>query len=133
MSRTRILIVDDEENMLLTVQFILESAGYDVVAARSGEEALVLARRGAASGERLDLILTDIQMQGVTGLELIDALRAAGIAAPVLVMTGYGNREAALQVKRRGCAELLEKPFEEEDLLARVRKCCGAPRAPGSA
>ncbi len=109
MDRKRILIVDDEENMLLTVQFILESAGYDVVAARSGEEALVLARRG---------------------VELIDALRAAGVATPVLVMTGYGNREAALQVKRRGCAELLEKPFEEDDLLSRVRKCCGAPSAP---
>jgi CheY-like chemotaxis protein len=130
MERKHILVVDDEQNMVLTVQFILESAGYDVVTARSGEEALVLARRGTASGERLDLILTDIQMQGLTGLELIDALRVAGIATPVLVMTGYGNREAALEVKRRGCAELLEKPFDEDDLLSRVRKCCGAPEAP---
>lgn len=117
-----VLVVDDEQNMLLTVQFILETAGYAVTAARSGEEALQAARTLAARGKGFDLVLTDIQMQGFTGLDLIDGLRAAGIQTPVLVMTGYGNAESVKELKRRGCARILEKPFDEEDLLRKVRE-----------
>jgi two-component system, NtrC family, response regulator HydG len=122
--RKRVLVVDDEEHMLLTVQFILQSAGYDVQAARSGEEALESARGQAGRGMPFDLILTDIQMGGITGLDLIDRLRDSGMATPVLVMTGYGNRETVEELRRRNCAAYLEKPFEEEDLLARVKECC---------
>jgi DNA-binding NtrC family response regulator len=126
MDRKRILVVDDEQNMLLTVQFILQSAGYSVSTAHSGEEALESARSCCAAGEGFDLILTDIQMQGLTGLELIDSLRASGIQTPFLVMTGYGNVESVRELKRRGCAEFLEKPFDEEDLLRKVRQICGS-------
>jgi two-component system, NtrC family, response regulator PilR len=122
MAGTTVLVVDDEQNMLLTVQFILETAGYAVTTARSGEEALQAARALAARGEGFDLVLTDIQMQGLTGLELIDGLRAAGIPTPVLVMTGYGNGESVKELKRRGFARILEKPFDEEDLLRKVRE-----------
>lgn len=119
---TEVLVVDDEQNMLLTVQFILETAGYTVTAARSGEEALQAARTRAARGEGFALVLTDIQMQGLTGLDLIDGLRAAGIRTPVLVMTGYGNGDSVKELKRRGFARILEKPFDEEDLLRKVRE-----------
>ncbi len=124
MERRRVLVVDDEEHMLLTVQFILQSAGYDVEAARSGEQAVDRVRGSAKAGTPFDLVLTDIQMGGITGLDLIDSLRASGLSTPVLVMTGYGNRETVEELRRRGCAAYLEKPFEEEDLLARVRECC---------
>lgn len=124
MERRRILVVDDEEHMLLTVQFILQSAGYVVQTARSGEEALETALDQETRGTPFDLVLTDIQMGGITGLDLVDSLRASGVKTPVLVMTGYGNRETVEELRSRSCAEYLEKPFEEEDLLARVRGCC---------
>ena len=126
MDRRRILVVDDEQHMLLTVQFILQSAGYAVRAASSGEEALELARSCRATGQGFDLILTDVQMQGITGFQLIDSLRASGIEAPVLVMTGYGNDESVRELRRKGCTEFLEKPFDEEDLLRKVRQLCGS-------
>lgn len=126
MDRGRILVVDDEQHMLLTIQFILQSAGYAVRAASSGEEALELARScRAGAGEGFNLILTDIQMQGITGFQLIDSLRASGIEAPVLVMTGYGNDESVRELRRKGCTEFLEKPFDEEELLRKVRQLCG--------
>jgi CheY-like chemotaxis protein len=126
MDRRRILVVDDEQHMLLTVQFILQSAGYAVRTARSGEEALEVIGSCSATCEGFDLILTDIQMQGMTGLQLIDSLRASGIEAPVLVMTGYGNDESVRELRRKGCTEFLEKPFDEEDLLRKVRQLCGS-------
>ena len=126
MERRRILVVDDEENMLLTVQFILQTAGYSVQAARSGEEALARVRAARDRSDGFDLVLTDIQMGGMTGLDLIDSLRASGVETPVLVMTGYGNRETVSELRRRSCSAYLEKPFEEEDLLTRVRECCAS-------
>jgi CheY-like chemotaxis protein len=120
-----ILIVDNEENMLRTVQFILESAHYRVLTARNGSEALerVKSSQGTAGG--IDLILSDVQMPGLTGLELIDAICALGVSAPVLIMTGYGNREMVEELRRKGCGEFLDKPFEEEELLERVRSLVG--------
>ena len=89
-------------------------------------EALEVIGSCNATCEGFDLILTDIQMQGMTGLQLIDSLRASGIEAPVLVMTGYGNDESVRELKRKGCTEFLEKPFDEEDLLRKVRQLCGS-------
>jgi CheY-like chemotaxis protein len=120
-----ILVVDDEENMLRTVQFILESARYRVHTARNGGEALERIRSHRESGGTFDLILSDIQMPGLTGLELIDEIRSLGVGAPILVMTGYGNREIAEELRRRGCTEFLDKPFEQEELLDRVRGLIG--------
>jgi CheY-like chemotaxis protein len=124
MKRPLILVVDDEEHMLNTVRFILESAKFGVVTARNGEEARELVLDLKAKREPLDLILTDIQMPGITGVEMVDQLRGLGIRAPVLVMTGYGTKGTADELRRKGLGEVLEKPFEEEDLLVRVRLLC---------
>jgi CheY-like chemotaxis protein len=117
-----ILVVDDESHMLDTIQFILQSNGYLTVTARSGEEALERLIGLRAGGRHLDLILTDIQMPGPTGLELIELFREAGEQAPVLVMTGYNDQETARRLRERGIEHFLDKPFEEEELLRRVRQ-----------
>jgi CheY-like chemotaxis protein len=139
MKRPLILVVDDEEHMLNTVRFILESARFGVMTARNGEEARELVLDLKAKGEQFDLILTDIQMPGITGVELVDQLRGLGVRAPVLVMTGYGAKGTADELRRKGLGEMLEKPFEEEDLLVRVRLLCEkglserGPRGPNGA
>jgi len=117
-----ILVVDDEPHMLDTVRFILEAGGYAVLTARSGQEALALLAGLREQGRRADLILTDIQMPGPTGLELVERLAAAGEHGPVLVMSGYNDPETARKLRERGCEHFLDKPFEEEDLLREVRE-----------
>ena len=124
MKRPLILVVDDEEHMLNTVKFILESAGFGVKTARNGEEARETVLSYKARGEQFDLILTDIQMPGITGVDLVDQLRGMGVRAPALVMTGYGTKGTADELRRKGLGEVLEKPFDEEELLVRVRLLC---------
>jgi two-component system alkaline phosphatase synthesis response regulator PhoP len=124
MKHPLILVVDDEEHMLNTVRFILESDGFGTMTARNAEEARELALSLKAKGEQLELILTDIQMPGITGVDLVDQLRGLGVRAPVLVMTGYNSKATADELRRKGLGEVLEKPFEEEELLVRVRLLC---------
>ncbi len=122
MSPKTILVVDDESYMLDTIQFILQSNGYDPVTARGGEEALARLASLRAESRRVDLILTDLQMPGPTGLELIQLMREAGEQAPVLVMTGYNDQQTARRLRERGIENFLDKPFEEEELLRRIRE-----------
>ena len=108
--------------MLDTIQFILQSNGYLTVTARGGAEALERLASLRAEGRSVDLILTDIQMPGPTGLELIELLRETGELAPVLAMTGYSDQETARRLRERGIEHFLDKPFEEEELLRRIRE-----------
>lgn len=122
MTPKTILVVDDESHLLDTIQFILQSNGYAALPARGGEEALERLAALKAAGGRVDLILTDLQMPGPTGLELVQRLRDAGVQAPVLVMTGYNDQETARRLRERGIEHFLDKPFEESELLRRVRE-----------
>ena len=122
MNPKTILVVDDESHMLDTIQFILQSNGYAAVTARGGKEALERLAALRAAGRRVDLILTDLQMPGPTGLELVQRLRDAGVQAPVLVMTGYNDQETARRLRERGIEHFLDKPFEEGELLRRIRE-----------
>jgi CheY-like chemotaxis protein len=117
-----ILVVDDESHMLDTIQFILQSSGYAALTARGAEEALERLAALKTEGRRVDLILTDLQMPGPTGLELIQRLRDAGELAPVLVMTGYNDQETARRLRERGIEHFLDKPFEEGELLRKIRE-----------
>jgi len=122
MTAPTILVVDDEQHLLDTVHFILSTHGYRVLTARSGEEALGRLESLRAAGRRPDLILTDLQMPGQTGLELIARLRAGEERAPILAMTGFNDPQTARRLEAAGCTCCLEKPFEEEQLLERIRE-----------
>ncbi len=124
------LIVDDEENMLTTLQFILEGAGYRATCASSASGALETLESAGRGAGLPDVVITDVQMPGMTGPELIAEMNRRGLRAPVLVITGYMNREMLEGLRAAGCRELLEKPFEEEDLLSRVAAV--SRRRPGS-
>jgi DNA-binding response OmpR family regulator len=104
------------------LQLLLEANHYRVLTSRNSEQAIEQVLQLQKQGRQPDLILTDIQMPGLTGLELIDGLRAAGTKSPILVMTGYGNREMTLRLRDRCCEDFLNKPFEEEELPARVKE-----------
>jgi CheY-like chemotaxis protein len=111
-----ILVADDEQNTLLTMQFILEVANYKVTTAENGQEALGKILKAKDNGSPVDLLITDIQMPCLTGLELIDELNRLGIDIPILVITGYGSEELVMELTRKGCNQYLGKPIDDEEL-----------------
>lgn len=112
MSSGTILIVDDEKNILSTLSRALRVEDYDVDVAGSAEIALEKARSKA-----YDAFLLDVNMPGTSGLALMKALRDMKVEAPVLVMSGQGTIEIAIEATRLGAHDFLEKPIGTERLL----------------
>jgi len=112
-----ILVVDDEQQIRQTVRGVLADEGYDVVEAENGRRALdVLAERSP------QLALVDIWMPEVDGIELVQRMRHDAPGLPIIVMSGHGTIETAVQVIRMGAADFLEKPFKLDALLAAVTR-----------
>ncbi len=118
--RPRVLVVDDEPDLLDILADELSDAGYEVVCAPSGDEAVRLAARG----QRFDLALTDYKMPGLDGLQTIDALTRLDPTLRTVVMTGYvtGDVRAALRARRR---PWIEKPFDLSALIATLQDALG--------
>ncbi len=111
----RILIVEDEDKLRRVVQLQLESAGFDVDGAPSAEQAMPLATLA-------NLIVTDLRLPGMDGLEFIQQLQARGIQAAVIVITAHGSVETAVEAMKRGAADFLQKPFSLDHLTTVVQK-----------
>lgn len=111
----RILIVEDEERLRRVVELQLTSAGYEVDKAGSAEDALRLA-------DRAGLILTDLRLPGMDGLELLSILKRQDSQVPVVVMTAFGTVEKAVEAMKAGAADFLMKPFSLDHLLAVIGK-----------
>ncbi len=114
-----VLIVDDEKNIRRTVRMVLEGEGFAVEEAASGEEALARAPDVAA-----DVILLDVQMPGISGLEVLDALKKAGAMEPsptVVMMSGHGTLADAVRAVKAGAYDFLEKPLDRERLIVTLR------------
>ena len=110
-----ILVVEDEEKLRRVIQLQLSAAGFEVTQAGSAEEAMKLA------GEA-ELVLTDLLLPGMTGIEMIHALRRQNSTTPVIVMTAVGTVENAVEAMRAGAVDFLPKPFSHDHLMAVVQK-----------
>ncbi len=118
--KKHILLAEDEEQTRKTFCAILERAGYQVTAVADGRAALkeiITAHKGE---EAFDLLITDIKMAGLDGLQLADQIGKLKMQVPMLAITGYGNKELVIELMRKGCLEYIEKPFEAVELLQRV-------------
>ena len=113
----KILVVDDDAGLRRSLSLILSDGGYEVLAASDGPEGLAIAER-----ERPQMILCDVRMPGMSGLEFLDTYREKGGESPVLVMTAYGSLDVAVDAVNRGAADYLSKPFSADEVLLRVRK-----------
>lgn len=116
----KILFADDEPNLRMSLTWILEDAGYEVTTAKNGQEALDYIFLQKQFDLSYDLLLTDIQMHDMTGLELMDKLSFHDISLPIVVITGHGDKALLTELLRRGCHDYLDKPVEANDVLARV-------------
>jgi len=119
----RVLIVDDDRRMRRTLQILLERMGLDSAAAADAREAHEHLR-----GARFDLVLTDLQLPGPSGLDLLDEIRAAHPSLPVVLLTAYGTIQTAIEAIRKGAAEYILKPFDNDSLAHVVRKALDGER-----
>src|SRR5688572_26789914 len=115
--RTRILIVDDEQSILDTVEILLRGEGFDASVAQSGREALERFDEVAP-----DIVVTDIRMPGVTGLDLLEAVRARDPEVPVILMTAQASLQSAVRAVNQGAFYYLQKPFSNAELVALCRR-----------
>jgi two-component system response regulator AtoC len=113
----KVLVVDDEAGVRRTVSLILEDAGYEVSAASDGREGLAKALE-----ENADIVLCDVRMPHVDGLEFVERYRAEGGRGLVIIMTAYGSLEVAIDAMKRGAYDYLPKPFDADQVLLTIRK-----------
>jgi DNA-binding NtrC family response regulator len=117
MASERILIVDDEEGMRRLLSRVLTREGYDTSTVSSGAEALRL-----VANERFDLVVTDIKMPEMDGLQLLEELKEYEPSLPIIVITAYGTIENAVQALRSGAYDYIAKPFENDEIKLTVAK-----------
>jgi two-component system nitrogen regulation response regulator NtrX len=112
----RILVVDDEEGIRKILQQVLTYEGHEVATAGGGGEAL-----SVFTEQRPDLTLLDVKMARMDGLEVLDRIRETDPAAVVVMISGHGNIETAVEATRRGAFDFLEKPLDTDRLLVTIR------------
>ncbi len=117
----RVMVVDDEADVRKVAKICLEKAGYQVIEAEDGEQAIREIKQGD-NPVMLDLIITDINMPKVNGLEAIQFFQQEWPHVPLIVMTGYPNLETAKELMKRGLVDYLVKPVDKEKLVAAVEK-----------
>jgi DNA-binding response OmpR family regulator len=114
---SRILVIDDEEVIHVSLKRILGRQGHHVDAVLGATEGLQLLER-----ERYDLVITDLMMPDINGIQLLERVRDAGLNVPVLMITGYPSIRTAVQALRLGAADYLAKPFTRQELLGPVNR-----------
>lgn len=114
--KKRILLIDNEEGLCRMMEAILLDSGYSVKAFTRSFDAV----EGFQAGD-CDLVVTDIKMPGMDGLEVLQRIKAKDATVPVIMVTAYATVEMSIQALRRGAYDMLTKPFEPEELLYRVK------------
>ena len=113
--RRRLLLVEDDATLRHALSFNLVREGYDVATAADGESAL-----DAARNERLDLILLDVMLPGMSGVEVLRVLRREGVSTPVIILSAKGDEIDRVVGLKVGADDYVAKPFSRPELLARI-------------
>src|SRR6186713_2582867 len=112
MPKARILVIDDDAAIRDSLRMTLEYNGYDFIGAATGPEGLALAEREAP-----DLVLLDIKMPGMDGMDVLSRLRSMDETVPIVMISGHGTTSTAVEAIKRGATDFLDKPFESTDRL----------------
>ena len=120
---TKIMVVDDERSVRYALSELLTGEGHEVTACASGAEALAHAQR-----HDVDVVVTDLAMPGMSGLELLAQLRAMDATLPVVLITAHGNERVAVEAMRAGAYDYLPKPFDNDHVAAIVARASEARR-----
>jgi DNA-binding NtrC family response regulator len=112
----RLLVVDDERGILVALKGLFGKEGYEVETAESGEKALAKVKAGL-----FHVIITDLSMQGMSGLDLMRSVRRLDPGCAVLMITAYGTQRIAVEAMKAGAEDYLAKPFDNDELRIKVR------------
>ncbi|MBA4805720.1 MAG: response regulator [Brevundimonas sp.] len=115
-SESVVHVVDDDAAVRNSLRFLLKASGFEAATYASGPELLA-----QAAELRPGCVLTDVRMPEMNGIELVRQLKARGVSHPVVVMTGHADVPLAIEAMRAGVVDFIEKPFDDEALLAAVR------------
>ena len=117
-----ILVVDDEPNIVLSLEFLMEQAGYSVTTAEDGEQALACVESSTP-----DLILLDISLPGISGFDVLEQLRAqtATERLPIIMLTAHGREVEREKGMAMGADDYITKPFSTQSLVEKVRQLIG--------
>lgn len=118
-----VLVVDDERAVRYALEQVLRAEGHQVVSAASGAEAL-----GLLQNQDIELVLTDLAMPGMNGLELLARVRAHDATLPVVLITAHGNERVAVEAMRAGAYDYIPKPFDNDHVAAVVSRAVEARR-----
>ena len=114
----RILIIDDEVDMLMLLRMIIEdNTDYDVETTNSPTEGIKLFRE-----EDYDLVITDLKMPGLDGMDIFDEFKGLKPEVPVIMITAYGSMETSDEALRKGVAEFITKPFRKDSILFTIKR-----------
>lgn len=116
----KIVLIDDEVNMIWALEKALTKEGHQVVSAQDGLEGLQLIRNACP-----DLVLTDVKLPGLSGIQLLEELKGEFTALPVILLTGFASVEMAVEAMKIGAADFILKPFDIETVKISVRKALG--------
>ncbi|GAB4488733.1 MAG: sigma-54 dependent transcriptional regulator [Thermodesulfovibrionales bacterium] len=116
-SASKILVVDDERDICKALEFLLSREGYKVSTAYSGEEALK-----KIEADEYDLVITDMKMEGLTGIDVLEQATALQPNLIVVIMTAFASVESAVQAMKKGAGDYIVKPFINEDVKMTVRR-----------
>jgi two-component system, NtrC family, response regulator PilR len=119
----RVLVVDDERSMREFLEILLKREGYQVKSAQNGLKAMEVFER-----EPFDVVLTDLKMPGMTGIELLERVKARAPQTEVIVFTAYQTIETAIDAMQKGAFHYVSKPFKNEELKLTIRKCAEKKR-----
>ncbi len=114
----KILVVDDDKNILKVIKMKLESKGFQTASALNAQAALEI-----AENELFDLALLDLKLNGKNGIELMGALHRINPELPVIILTAYGAIDTAVEAIKKGACSYLTKPFDDNELLSQINNC----------
>ena len=112
-----ILVVDDERDICRALEFLLSREGYKVSTAYSGDDALKKFKE-----YRFDLVLTDLKMEGMSGIELLEKIKEIDPSTIVIIMTAYASVDSAVEAMKKGAADYIVKPFVNDDVKMTIRR-----------
>jgi two-component system response regulator FixJ len=113
--RARVYVIDDDEAMRESLNFLLESAGFNVRLFETAQSFL-----NALPGLEFGCIVSDVRMPGIDGIELLKRMKAGRSGFPILIMTGHGDVPLAVEAMKQGAVDFLEKPFEDDRLIGMI-------------
>lgn len=119
----RVLVIDDDPGTLDGFRSVLEASGFTVVTTLSGAEGVCQAAR-----QHFDVVLADLRLPDCSGLDILPDMKAAGITAPILIITGYATVASAVKAIQLGAFDVTEKPLIGDELLAIVNKAITSGR-----